>query len=231
MIRHVGPDQWADWRLLRRRSLVEDRAAFSASTQLWSGADDTEERWRALLADTACFIAYDGEEPVGMVSGRVVDGAHELTSMWVAPQGRGRGIGRQLIAAVIAWSAGRPLSLRVMDGNQAAIRVYEAAGFELQDGVDAEGCRRMVRAAPPFRLVAGAQRAPLPPGSRRVGLRGLLADLNRSAQHVEVPAEAATYGISWDPTDRDTTRWFPQGITTSSDAYGPEPTGGDVRGP
>ncbi len=32
-----------------------------------------------------------------------------------------------------------------MDGNQAAITAYERQGFVLQDGTDAEGCRRMLR--------------------------------------------------------------------------------------
>jgi hypothetical protein len=31
-----------------------------------------------------------------------------------------------------------------MDGNQAAVTVYERQGFVLQDGTDAEGCRRML---------------------------------------------------------------------------------------
>ncbi len=65
--------------------------------------------------------------------------------MWVAPEARRRGIGQALIERIVEWSAGRPLSLRVMDGNQAAITAYERHGFVLQDGVDAEGCRKMLR--------------------------------------------------------------------------------------
>jgi ribosomal protein S18 acetylase RimI-like enzyme len=144
-IRPADPDDWADWRLLRQRSLSEDRDAFSSSTAMWAGDNDTEERWRARLADGPCFIAYDEGRPVGMVAGRVDDGAAELISMWVAPEARRRGIGRTLIERVVEWSAGRPLGLRVMDGNQAAIRAYERHGFVLQDSTDAEGCRWMLR--------------------------------------------------------------------------------------
>jgi ribosomal protein S18 acetylase RimI-like enzyme len=147
VIREVGPDDWADWRTLRRRSLTEDRAAFSATTVLWSGAADTEERWRERLADGPCFIAYAGSAPVGMVAGRLVDDHAELTSMWVAGEARHRGIGHGLVERVVEWSSGRPLSLRVMDGNEPAIRAYESHGFVLQDGVDHEGCRRMLRPA------------------------------------------------------------------------------------
>ncbi len=141
----ASPDDWADWRLLRQRSLSEDPDAFSSSTTMWTGPNDTEQRWRDRLADGPCFIAYDGGVPVGMVAGQVVDGAAQLISMWVAPEARRRGIGQALIERIVEWSARRPLSLRVMDGNRAAITTYERHGFVLQDGVDAEGCRKMLR--------------------------------------------------------------------------------------
>lgn len=144
-IRLAAPDDWADWRLLRQRSLAEDPDAFSSSTLMWTGDNDTEERWRARLAEGPCFIAYDDGRPVGMVAGWAVDDATQLTSMWVAPEARRRGIGRELIARVVDWAADRPLSLRVMDGNQTAITAYERQGFVLQEGTDAEGCRRMLR--------------------------------------------------------------------------------------
>ena len=143
-IRLAEPDDWADWRLLRQRSLAEDPDAFSSSTTMWTGDNDTEDRWRARLADGPCFIAYEGDRPVGMVAGWVVDDAAQLTSMWVAPEARRRGIGTALIERVVEWAAGRPLSLRVMDGNQAAVTAYERQGFVLQQGTDAEGCRRML---------------------------------------------------------------------------------------
>ena len=145
-IRHAVPDDWADWRLLRQRSLSEDPDAFSSSPAMWTGDNDTEQRWRARLADGPCFVAYDDGVPVGMVAGRVLDDAAELISMWVAPEARRRGIGRALIERIVEWSAGRPLHLRVMDGNQPAITTYERYGFVLADGPpDAEGCRRMLR--------------------------------------------------------------------------------------
>jgi hypothetical protein len=52
----------------------------------------------------------------------------------------------------------------------------------------------------------------------RVGLRGVLGDLNRQARAVRVPAPAAVHGFRWDKDDMRSERWFPQGITTSADA-------------
>jgi hypothetical protein len=52
----------------------------------------------------------------------------------------------------------------------------------------------------------------------RVGLRGVLGDLNRRARAVRVPAPAAVHGFRWNPEDMRSARWYPQGITTSADA-------------
>lgn len=65
---------------------------------------------------------------------------------------------------------------------------------------------------------------------RRVGLRGVLDDLDRAAVVCPVPAEAAGTGVRWDDRDQQTRRWWPQGITTSADAYGPDPSGGTFDG-
>lgn len=52
----------------------------------------------------------------------------------------------------------------------------------------------------------------------RVGLAGVLRDLNRTASRVRVPAPAAEWGFGWDRDDMSSKRWWPQGITTSADA-------------
>ncbi|HEX6247624.1 MAG TPA: hypothetical protein VFZ64_07110, partial [Nocardioidaceae bacterium] len=54
-------------------------------------------------------------------------------------------------------------------------------------------------------------------GGGRVGLDGVLADLNRTATVVRVPALAARWGFRWDDEDTGSRRWWPQGITTSAD--------------
>jgi hypothetical protein len=52
----------------------------------------------------------------------------------------------------------------------------------------------------------------------RVGLRGVLADLDRRGRAVRVPAPAALHGFRWDREDMASERWWPQGITTSADS-------------
>jgi hypothetical protein len=52
----------------------------------------------------------------------------------------------------------------------------------------------------------------------RVGLSGVLEDLNRTARPTRVPGRAVAYGFRLDEQDSLTRRWWPQGITTSADA-------------
>lgn len=54
--------------------------------------------------------------------------------------------------------------------------------------------------------------------SERVGLAGILEDLDRQAERVRVPGLAVTDGFTWNEHDRSAPRWWPQGITTSADA-------------
>ena len=50
-----------------------------------------------------------------------------------------------------------------------------------------------------------------------VGVRGVLADLNRSATLVPPPTRAGTWAFRWDDEDSRSQRWWPQGITSTAD--------------
>lgn len=56
----------------------------------------------------------------------------------------------------------------------------------------------------------------------RVGLRAVLADLNRRASRTLAPGWAVHRAYTWDAADRRDQRWWPQGISTSADASGIE---------
>jgi hypothetical protein len=58
----------------------------------------------------------------------------------------------------------------------------------------------------------------LAPGmGARVGVEGVLADLNRSARPTTRVSGLAGWGFRWDAADERTRRWWPQGITSSAD--------------
>ena len=60
----------------------------------------------------------------------------------------------------------------------------------------------------------------------RVGLAGVLGDLNRTARPGRVPGLAVSWGFRWNDEDQRSSRWWPQGITTSADASAAEDVGG-----
>lgn len=55
-----------------------------------------------------------------------------------------------------------------------------------------------------------------------VGVEGVLGDLNRQARQVEVPGSAVTRAYAWEGRDDWDSRWWPQGITWSTDVSASE---------
>jgi putative acetyltransferase len=82
--------------------------------------------------EVTLLVARDGGVAVGCGAFlRHGDGSAEVKSMFVVPAARGRGIGRRILAAIEDALHGRVTALRLETGirQQAAIRLYEAAGF------------------------------------------------------------------------------------------------------
>ncbi|WP_343238492.1 GNAT family N-acetyltransferase [Streptomyces sp. SID13031] len=137
-LHELTADAWQTWRELRLAALEEAPYAFGSQLSDWVDAE--EERWRARLdlPGSRNFVAVLDGTPVGMASGVRTDenGVVELISMWIAPAGRGRGIGDQLMAQVEHWardSAAHTLQLAVANGNDRARDLYLRSGFRDTD--------------------------------------------------------------------------------------------------
>ncbi|MBM2614677.1 GNAT family N-acetyltransferase [Actinoplanes sp. LDG1-06] len=135
-IRVLTEDDWALWRVLRLQALTEAAYAFGSQLADWQGEGDREERWRARLALPGSYnlVASVDGRAVGMVSGVRTDEvrAVELISMYVAPEGRGRGVGDLLVRRVAEWAdeaGAAELRLSVTEGNTKARELYERNGF------------------------------------------------------------------------------------------------------
>ena len=149
-IRRVRPDEWAALRDLRLKALESDPDAFGNTLESALADDDTTWRLRADRPDGVAFVAVaDDGRLVGMANGGPAHGqpvAAGLYGMWVAPEARGRGVGRSLLEAVEGWAreTGHGLiTLGVTTTNGAALRLYAAAGYidtgerhPLRDGTD-----------------------------------------------------------------------------------------------
>ncbi|MGJ7906816.1 GNAT family N-acetyltransferase [Actinopolyspora sp. H202] len=76
--------------------------------------------------------------PAGWLVSRLADAtAHvqQLHGFSVLPDHRGRGIGRMMLGAVRAealWRGATRITLRVLGTNERAMRLYRAAGYEIE---------------------------------------------------------------------------------------------------
>ena len=82
--------------------------------------------------EVTLFVARAGGIAVGCGAlQRHGDGSAEVKSMFVIPEARGRGLGRAILETIEAALPGHVAALRLETGikQEAAIRLYEAAGF------------------------------------------------------------------------------------------------------
>ena len=96
--------------------------------------DRTEEEWRAAVVARMRYVAEADGQVVGMASVGESGhpGAGSVTSFWVHPAARGKGVSDCLLLAVIDWakhSGDDHLHLWVAEGNTQAERLYERHGF------------------------------------------------------------------------------------------------------
>lgn len=157
----AASEDWECVRLVRLRALADAPSAYGS--RLEEEQDRPESFWRERLErrGAATFLALDGDETVGLVRVFIAPKggtSSELVSMWVAPQARVQGVGRQLIAAVIEWAQhhdSTSVSLWVTETNAPARALYESCGF-----------------------VASGERQPLPsnPSLNEVAMRLVLSE-------------------------------------------------------
>jgi ribosomal protein S18 acetylase RimI-like enzyme len=83
--------------------------------------------WRFWIDGT--LIAFDGDTPVGMANLNLDREPAEIFGVWVAPEARGKGVGRLLVSALLDRARDRELKLCVAETSRAARRLYERMGF------------------------------------------------------------------------------------------------------
>jgi GNAT superfamily N-acetyltransferase len=141
VVRETVADDWQALRDIRLEALRTAPTAFGTSYQ--EEARRGDEHWHNRIARGGTFLAYlpaapdapDASDPAGLIGGYSED-SHtvELVSMYVRPQGRGRGVGEALVAAVIDWARERnatTVRLWVTETNTHALALYQRCGFAL----------------------------------------------------------------------------------------------------
>lgn len=135
-------------RTLRLRALAGAPQDFDVSHVEASGWDD--DQWRTWFQARSIFVF----ERDGRFRGMIAADPHDreprtlfLGAMWLDPEERGRGTAARLIEALVDWAKAKGaerLLLHVVEGNAAARRVYERAGFRLT-GSSFQSSRSLLR--------------------------------------------------------------------------------------
>jgi RimJ/RimL family protein N-acetyltransferase len=144
-IRPLVAADFAAYRAVRLRGLAEHPEAFSSSFEEEATPEGDARIARRLEPSTLAphdgmLGAFDGAALIGTI-GMSVDMRAKLrhqglvVGMYVVPERTGEGIGRALLDALVARARAvsglTGLVLTVTDGNAAALRLYERAGFAL----------------------------------------------------------------------------------------------------
>ncbi|MCU1723849.1 GNAT family N-acetyltransferase [Pseudomonas sp. 5P_5.1_Bac1] len=137
---HIRLTETKDWRLLkyvRLAALLDAPTAFGVSHQ--TAVAYTDEQWqeRASSQGTQFWLAFDGDEPIGMIGAAISDGGRfNLIGMWVVPVGRGSGAAALLVEAVKSRALERGFErvyLDVSPENARAANLYLKQGFSFID--------------------------------------------------------------------------------------------------
>lgn len=141
VVRRVRAGEGPVLKAVRLAALTDSPSAFGSSYAAEVGQPDDDWTLRAELGaagqHSITFFAIVDGSVVGLVAAYRPDAAApvvELVSMWVSPAQRRAGIAAELVDAVVRWAhstGATTVELWVTRGNDAALRLYEAAGFRL----------------------------------------------------------------------------------------------------
>lgn len=161
MIRALGEADLEAYVALRQEALRDTPLAFASSPDddFASNVEGLRESIRR-APDWMIFGAFDSARltgSAGLFRDRHLKAAHKmhLWGMYVTPTARGRGLGSELMDAVIAHARAVPgidwIYLGVSSAAPAARRLYERKGFELW-GVEPDALRENGQSADEFRM-------------------------------------------------------------------------------
>jgi len=137
-IKLLVPDEWSLLRDIRLAALRDSPHSFLSSYQVESAFN--ELRWRAEFDRGEWILSIQDDQPAGIVGCTREPGkpAYEcyLEYIWVAPLWRNKGVAHNMLTVVLERL--RELGVRtaylwVLDGNDAAVRLYKGVGFISSD--------------------------------------------------------------------------------------------------
>jgi ribosomal protein S18 acetylase RimI-like enzyme len=139
-IRRLASTDWEAFRDLRLAALGADPLAFGSTLERESAYPS--DRWKgwtesgALGGESATFVAEAAPGHFVGIAGVFSDkGEYHIWGMWVSPEFRARGLGRELLDQILSWAQStnpsRDICLDVNPVQTVALQLYESRGFRL----------------------------------------------------------------------------------------------------
>ena len=138
-VRVLAAHEWPLYRALRLRALGDAPEAFGSTLAEEAARKDEDWAWRLNIGAGSGrdrpLVAELGGTAAGLAWAKADAGDPTLVHLfqvWVAPEARGHGVAAALLDAALAWARARKaraVQLGVVCGNEAALRLYERAGF------------------------------------------------------------------------------------------------------
>jgi L-amino acid N-acyltransferase YncA len=131
-IKQLLPAHWPTVKAIYEAGIATGNATFETKAPEW-------EQWDAAHLTAARLVAVEGDAVLGWaaltpVSGRCVYAGVAEVSVYVAAEARGKGVGGQLLQALVAASEAEglwTLQAGIFPENEASIRLHEANGFRV----------------------------------------------------------------------------------------------------
>jgi L-amino acid N-acyltransferase YncA len=131
-IQPLRPDDWPAVRAIFQAGIASGDATFETAAPTWEAWDAAHLPEHRLVArDDGQVLAWAALAPV---SDRCAYAGVAEDSIYVAPGAQGRGVGRQLLAALVAsaeqggiWT----VQTGIFPENRASVRLHQACGFRL----------------------------------------------------------------------------------------------------
>ncbi|RSK24946.1 GNAT family N-acetyltransferase [Hymenobacter metallilatus] len=132
-LQSFAPAHWPAAKAIYEAGIATGNATFATAAPSWEEWDRGHLPHSRLVAldDDGQMLGWAALSPV---SSRCVYGGVGEVSVYVADSARGRGVGRQLLAALVRESEQHDmwtLQAGIFPENEASLRLHEAAGFRL----------------------------------------------------------------------------------------------------
>ncbi|QKG52210.1 GNAT family N-acetyltransferase [Hymenobacter sp. BRD67] len=125
---------WPQVRAIYQQGIATGHATFQTEAPAWEEWDSSHLAHSRLVALDEATGQVLGWAALTSVSGRCVYAGVAEVSVYVAAEARGQGVGRQLLAALVAGAEAQGLWMLqagIFPENGASVRLHEAAGFRV----------------------------------------------------------------------------------------------------